>query len=81
MNKNILHQILGGLMQKPQLLGEIDKYSLDLSDFSERFERYIFMAIKQLYIKQVTTIQPIDIYNCLESNTTAKKIFENNHGI
>lgn len=81
MNKNILHQILGGLMQKPQLLGEIDKYSLDLSDFSERFERYIFMAIKQLYIKQVTTIQPIDIYNCLESNSTAKKIFENNHGI
>ena len=80
-DKNILRQILGGLMQKPQLFSEVDKYSLTLTDFSERFERYIFMAIKQLYMNGAKTIQPIDIFNCLESNTTAKKIFELNNGI
>ena len=80
-NKNILHQVIGGLMQKPQLLGEVDKYSLTLTDFAERFERYIFMAIKQLYMKGAVTIQPIDIYNCLDTNQAAKKLFENNNGI
>lgn len=80
-DKNTLRQILGGLMQKPQLLSEVDKYSLSLTDFSERFERYIFMAIKQLYMNGAKVIQPIDISNCLESNTTAKKVFELNHGV
>lgn len=80
-DKNILRQILGGLMQKPQLLSEVDKYSLTLTDFSERFERYVFMAIKQLYMNGAKIIQPIDIYNCLDSNVTAKKVFELNHGI
>jgi replicative DNA helicase len=80
-DKNILRQILGGLMQKPQLLSEVDKYSLTLTDFSERFERYVFMAIKQLYMNGAKTIQPIDISNCLDSNVTAKKVFELNHGV
>lgn len=80
-DKNILRQVLGGLMQKPQLFSEVDKYSLTLTDFSERFERYIFMAIKQLYMNGAKTIQPIDVFNCLESNTTAKKVFELNHGV
>lgn len=68
-------------MQHPQLLSEVDKYSLSLADFSNKFERYIFTAIKQLYTKGVITIQPIDIYNCLETNTVAKVVFEQNKGI
>ena len=64
-DKGVVQQIIGSLMQRPQLLSEVDKYSLTLTDFSTRFERYIFMAIKQLYLKGAVSIQPIDVVNCL----------------
>ena len=41
-DKSVIRQVLGSLMQKPQLLSEVDKYSLSVVDFSTRFEKYIF---------------------------------------
>ena len=80
-DKNVVRQVLGGLMQRPQLLSEVDKYSLTITDFSSKFEKYIFSAIMNLYCKGAEVIQPIDIYNYLESDTVGKTIFENNHGV
>ena len=80
-DKNVIRQVLGSLMQKPQLLSEVDKYSLSVVDFSTRFEKYIFSAIMNLYCKGATIIQPIDVANYLESDTVGNKLFESNHGV
>ena len=80
-DKSVLQQIIGSLMQKPQLLSEVDKYNLTIADFSTRFEKYIFSAIMNLYCKGVVSIQPIDVANYLESDTVGKKLFEQNKGI
>ena len=81
MDKSVIQQVIGSLMQKPQLLSEVDKYNLSIADFSTRFEKYIFSAIMNLYCKGVVSIQPIDVANYLESDTVGKKIFEQNKGI
>ena len=80
-DKSVLQQVLGSLMQRPQLLSEVDKYSLSIADFSTRFEKYIFSAINNLYCKGVAKIQPIDVANYLESDTVGKKVFEANKGV
>ena len=81
MDKSVIQQVIGSLMQKPQLLSEVDKYNLSIADFSTRFEKYIFSAIMNLYCKGVVSIQPIDVANYIESDTVGKKIFEQNKGI
>ena len=80
-DKSSIQQILGSLMQRPQLLSEVDKYVLMTSDFSTRFEKYIFSAIQGLYSQGATRIEPIDIANFLEIDATGKKTFENQNGI
>ena len=80
-DKSSIQQVLGSLMKRPQLLSEVDKYSLTIADFSNRFERYIFSAIFGLYQQGVTDIQPIDVANFLEVDTVGKKTFENQNGI
>lgn len=52
-----------------------------MTDFSNRFEKYIFLAIKGLYEDGASAITPIDISNYLESNATAKKLFEASNGV
>ena len=80
-DKSSIQQVLGSLMQRPQLLSEVDKYSLTIADFSNRFEKYIFSAIYGLYQQGVTDIQPLDVANFLEVDTVGKKTFENQNGI
>ena len=80
-DKSSIQQVLGSLIQRPQLLSEVDKYSLTIADFSNRFEKYIFSAIFGLYRQGVTDIQPVDIANFLEVDTVGKKTFENQNGI
>lgn len=80
-DKSTIRQVLGSLIQKPQLLSQVDKYSLTIADFSTRFERYVFSAILGLYRQNVNKIEPIDITNFLESDGVAKKVFDNNNGI
>ena len=79
--KSVVQQIFGCLMQRPQFLSEIDKYTLTLSDFSNRFEKYIFMAISNLYREGAINLQPIDVSNYLESDDVAKKVFDTNNGV
>ena len=74
-------QILGILMKKPSLLSQTDKYILSLSDFSSRFDKYIFDAIKGLYTQGAKVIDIVDIENYLEFNAVAKKTFQDNNGI
>lgn len=80
-DKSSIQQILGSLMQRPHLLSEVDKYSLTITDFSTRFERYIFSAIVGLYRQGASHIDPIDVANFLEADTVAKKTFENGNGV
>lgn len=78
--KDIL-QIFGILMKNPSLLSKTDKYNLTLADFSTRFEKYIFGAIKGLYDNGAKSIDIIDIENFISVNLTAKTVFDQNNGI
>ena len=80
-DKSSIQQVLGSLIHKPQLLSEIDKYSLSIADFSTRFEKYVFSAILGLYRQGATQIEAIHIANFLEADTVGKKVFEQNNGI
>ena len=80
-SKGTIQQILGCLMKCPQLLGEVDKYSLSLTDFSNKFEKFIFAAIEGLWRNGAPKITAFDIENYMEVNTTAKKIFEQQNGL
>lgn len=80
-DKNTIQQILGCLMQHPQFLSEVDKYSFSLTDFPDRFEKYIFAAIDGLYKNKATKIRPMDIENYLTSNEIALKVFNDKNGI
>lgn len=80
-DKSSILQIIGCLMKKPQLLSEVDKYSLTSNDFPDRFSKYIFASIYNLFYDGATKISPIDIENYLETNSTGKLIFKQNNGI
>lgn len=80
-DKTTIQQVLGSLMQKPQLLSEVDKYSLTIADFPSRFEKYIFSAILGLYSQGASTINPIDIENFLDVNAAAKTTLLSQNGI
>jgi replicative DNA helicase len=80
-DKNVIRQVLGCLMHRPQFLSEVDKYSLLPGDFSNRFEKYIFIAIDGLYRSGAVSISPVDVVNYMESNDAAKAVFEQFNGI
>ena len=84
-DKTTIQQVLGCLMKKTQLLSEVDKYSLTISDFSTKFEKYILnhgdWAILGLHSQGASSISPIDIENYLEVNDIAKATFAQNNGI
>ena len=78
--KNDVLQIIGSLMKEPTILSKTDKYCLTLSDFSTRFEKYLFDAINGLYFNGAKTISVLDIMNYLGTNGAATSIFEKNNG-
>lgn len=80
-DKVCIQQIIGCLMKKPQLLSEIDKYTLTPNDFSTKFEKSLFVAINGLYAMGAIDIAPIDIENYLSSSSSAATIFKQNNGI
>ena len=80
-DKGCIQQVLGSLMLHPQFLSEVDKYSIDYTDFSTKFEKLIFGAIKGLYTQGAPKITAFDIENYFESNDAAKKIFEMQNGL
>lgn len=80
-DKITIQQVLGAIMKHPQFLSEVDKYNLDVQDFSSRFEKIIFLAIRSLYRSNATKITPLDIENCIAPDVTSKSIFDKNNGI
>lgn len=74
-------QIFGSLMKHPQFLSETDKYNLTPDDFYYKFDKYVFVAIDNLYRNGAQRIQPIDVENYLMTNESAKIIFKQQHGI
>ena len=80
-NKSCIQQVLGSLMKCPQFLSEVDKYCLSISDFSSKFERYVFTAIEGLYRNGAPKITAFDIESYLETNSAGKKIFEQHNGL
>lgn len=80
-DKSCVQQVLGSLMHHPQFLSQVDKYSLSIEDFNNRFEKYIFQAIKGLYEHGAAEIAPIDIANFLEVSSTASTVLKQNNGI
>ena len=80
-DKRCIQQVLGCLIQHPQFLSQVDKYSFIVTDFPSRFERYIFSAITQLYHYGATKIQPIDIENAISTDNVAMSIFKQQNGI
>lgn len=80
-NKGTIQQVLGSLMKHPQFLSEIDKYSLSISDFSTRFEKYIFTAIQGLWHSGAPKITAFDIEIYMEANEAARKVFDLQNGL
>lgn len=80
-SKGTIQQILGSLMKHPQFLSEIDKYSLSITDFSTKFEKYIFTAIQGLWRNGAPKITAFDIESYMEANDGAKKLFEQQNGL
>lgn len=80
-DKNCIRQVLGCLIQSPQLLSEVDKYNLTITDFSTKFEKTIFVAINGLYYQGASKISVPDIEMYLESNPTAKQLFVQKKGV
>ena len=78
--KLIKLQIFGCLMKNPLFLSQTDKYNLNLTDFSTRFERYIFDAINSIYFNGAKKVGAIEIENYLSSNAVAEKVFADNNG-
>ena len=67
-DKSTIQQVLGGLIKHPQYLSQSDKYQFQINDFSNRFEKMIYVAIYNLYQNGARKIQPIDIENYFEEN-------------
>lgn len=80
-SKGTIQQVLGSLMKHPQFLSEIDKYSLSLSDFSTKFEKFVFAAIQGLWQNGAPKITAFDIESYMEANAAAKKTFEQQNGL
>lgn len=80
-DKSCTMQILGGLMKNPLLLGQVDKYLFTIDDFSGRLEKYIFMAIGNLFENGARTITPLDVANTLETDAAAHSILIGQNGI
>lgn len=80
-NRTVICQLFGCLMASPGLLGQVDKYNLSLTDFTSRFDKYIYTAIRGLQESGAKSIEPIDIANYLETNAVAAKEFKDQNGM
>lgn len=80
-DRRTIIQVLGSLMCRPEILGDVDKYQLDPTDFSQQLDKFIFSAIYNLQAGGAETIHAVDIDNYLQTNTYAKELLEKENGI
>lgn len=74
-------QVLGSLMNNPNIFSDVDKYHLEITDFSNQLDKFIFSAIYNLYVDGAEAIHTVDVDNYLKSNISAKKLIETENGI
>lgn len=79
-DKMAILQVLGSLIQKPELLLN-DKYNLNTNDFPERFHQIVFSAIFNLINDGVTTIGVIEIDSYISNYEKQYKIYNDNNGM
>lgn len=75
----ILH-VLGGLIKNPLLFAN-KEYSLQVSDFPERFHQILFGAIEYLAAQGLATISVMDIDQFLSKYDVQYKVFNDNQGV
>lgn len=80
-DRHTIIQVLGGLMNRPDLLNDTDKYRLEPSDFPTQLDKFAFSAIYNLYVNGAGVIHAADIDNYLNENSYAKEILEKNNGL
>ena len=81
-DRHTIIQVLGGLMNKPDFLNDVDKYRIEPSDFPNSLDRYIYSAINNLYNEGegANNIRSIDIINYLKKNDLARNSLEKENG-
>lgn len=81
-DRHTIIQVLGGLMNKPDLLSDTDKYRLEVSDFPTTMDKFIYSAIHNLYNdgEGANNIRAIDVINYLKENVSAAGILEKENG-
>lgn len=79
-DRHTIIQILGGLMNKPSILNDVDKYNLETIDFPLQLDKYIFATIYNLYVGGAERIHAIDVLNELNNNAAAKVLVEKENG-
>ncbi len=80
LDRHTVIQVLGGLMNRPELLNDTDKYRLEVSDFATTLDKFIFSAIYNLYNGGAEKIRAVDIVNYLKDNQTAAVYLEKENG-
>lgn len=79
-DKNVNLQIFGGILKKPSILSEVDKYFLTPNDFHSSFEKKLFGIIYNLYHQGVTNISVLDIETYLQDIPSALSCWQSEHG-
>jgi replicative DNA helicase len=79
-DKMAVLQIVGSLIQKPELLLD-DKYQLSIDDFPERFHQIVFSAISNLINSGIDVLNIIEIDNYISNYEKQYKIFNDNNGM
>lgn len=80
-DRHTIIQVLGGLMNHPDLLNETDKYNLAPEDFPNSLDKYGFSAIYNLYADGANKIHAVDVISLLQENLVAKNLIEKENGV
>lgn len=73
-------QIIGSLINEPNLLLQTDKYQFDVKDFRQPLYRAVFWAIQTLANGANGPLQPYELESKLSESPTCKTIYDNYHG-
>ena len=79
-DKRSIMQVLGCLINYPNIFDRTDKYCLNVDDFAEDFHKIVFSAVNNLKAQGLKKIEVLDIDNFLSSRPTLYKIYNNNKG-
>lgn len=81
-DRHTVIQVLGCLMHNPGLLSEVDRYTIEINDFPNTLDRFIYSAINNLYNcgDGARVIRAVDVINYLENNQVASSLLEKENG-